>query len=163
MNWQSAPASRNLQKGIFMEQNENRVYPISAVRVCIDECGDGIKGRIYSKMRETPLVFRNCSELLLRTDEFFDECGYPQRFQEKRSFRRSEPTGYYARPQIRLSDSEVLKQKGECRTMDILVRSRRRSGWQGMVMAGDGKPNREFQSEMELLDIIKEEIAVSNR
>ena len=47
--------------------------------------------------------------------------------------------------------------------MDILVRSRRRSGWQGMVMAGDGKPNREFQSEMELLDIIKEEIAVSNR
>ena len=139
------------------EERGKRTYPVNAIRVCIDECNGDLKGRIYSKMREEVLMFENCGEMFLRADELFDECGYPQTFQEKRNFLEQKSSGRYARPQIRRSDEEVVKQTGKCRTVDIIVQSRRRAGWQGIIME-DGKKSAKFQSEMELLKCLGMEI-----
>ena len=133
------------------EKEENRVYPVNAIRVCIDECDGDLKGRIYSKMCAKALMFENCGEMFLRADELFDECGYPQTFQEKRNFLEQKSPGRYARPQVRLNDEEIMKQSGRCRTVDIIVQSRRRAGWQGVIMGQDGMPSTRFQSELELL------------
>ncbi len=124
---------------------------MNALRVCIDEENGDLKGRIYSKMSAKPLRFYNCTEMFLVADQLFDECGYPQTFQEKRSFQNERSAGHYARPKVRLEDKEVMKQSGICRTVDVLVRSRRRAGWQGVLSCGDAQPPMEFQSEMELL------------
>lgn len=132
-------------------KNNSRVYPMNAIRVCIDEEDGDLKGRIYSKMSRQPLTFHSCTEMFLMADQLFDECGYPQTFQEKRSFQEQKLRGRYARPQTRLEDEEILKQSGACRTYDILVQSRRRAGWQGILMGENVPEPIEFRSEMELL------------
>ena len=66
--------------------------------------------------------------------------------------------GHYARPQIRLNDEEIMKQSGRCRTVDIVVLSRRRAGWQGIIIGQGEIPAREFQSEMDLLKYLDMEI-----
>ncbi len=135
-----------------------RVYPANALRVCIDEYNGDLKGRMYSKMCEKVMMFENCGEMFLRADELFDECGYPQTFQEKRNFVKKKNAGHYARPQIRLNDEEIMKQSGRCRTVDIVVLSRRRAGWQGIIIGQGEIPAREFQSEMDLLKYLDMEI-----
>ena len=99
------------------EEKNTRVYPVNAIRVCIDEQDGDLKGRIYSKMCEKPLIFDNCSELFLQADKLFDECGYPQTFQEKRDFLEHKSPGRYARPQVRQSDEEIRAQSGKCKTV----------------------------------------------
>lgn len=149
MSWQSFQSQNNL-RGICMGDKDDRYYPVNAIRICIDECNGDIKGRIYSKMCETPLTFMNCSEMFLRADKLFDDCGYPQSYQEKRDFQKLKKKGHYSRPQIYLKDEEIRSYRGRCKTVDILVKSRRRAGWQGTVLKSEGGAVTEFQSEMEL-------------
>lgn len=134
-----------------MKNKKDRYYPVNAIRVCIDEYDGDIRGRIYSKMCEAPLPFQNCSEMFLRADKFFDDCGYPQSYQVKRNFRESESRVHYARPKILLGDKEIRSQTGKYRTVDILVRSRRQAGWQGKILENESEASAEFESEMELL------------
>lgn len=133
------------------ENKTNRTYPVNAIRVCIDEANGDLKGRIYSKMSSEPLHFSNCGELILKTDAMFDACGYPQTFQEKRVFRGERSTGRYARPSVVLSDAQLIQQSGKCRTVDILVKSRRRAGWQGILWENPKAPGITFESVIELL------------
>lgn len=134
-----------------MKNRKHRYYPVNAIRVCIDAYDGDISGRIYSKMCEAPLRFQNCSELFLRADKLFDDCGYPQSYQEKRDFRKAEIRARYARPQVRLADEEIRSHIGKYRTVDILVRSRRQAGWQGVILGNESEAPAEFGSEMELL------------
>lgn len=137
------------------QENKNqRIFPLNAIRVCINECDEDLKGEIYSKMCAEPLQFNSCSEMLLRADRLFDECGYPQTFQEKRNFVGPSKTASYAYPEVRLSDHDVIKHRGKYCTIDILVRSRMRAGWQGIVLREKGIPPSEFQSELELLEYL---------
>lgn len=141
-----------------MEDTQKTIpaFPANAVRVCVDQSGADFSGRIYNRMSEEPLVFGNCSEMLLRTDDLFDRCGYPQSFQQKRSFVLSEERqNRYARPQVRMENEEILKQRGAFRTFDIVVRSRRRAGWQGSLKALDGETT-EYVSAIQLLMKIEE-------
>lgn len=133
------------------EKVDERIYPANAIRVCIDWSGDDFSGRIYSKMWPNPILFENCSEMLLRADELFDMCGYPQSFQDKRIFSEKKQNGKYGRPQIYLSDEEIYSQHGKYRTVDIFIHSRRRASWQGSILDQDGKIIAEFRSGLELL------------
>lgn len=134
-----------------MEKEEGRFYPVSALRICIDECDGDIKGRIYSKLSERAIPFGNMGEMLLQADELFDECGYPQAFQEKRNFGEAKSAVGHARPKAVLGDHEIRQQAGKRGTVNILVKSRRKTGWQGYIFDDDGKRTGVFQSEMELL------------
>lgn len=139
----------------------NRVWnvPANAVRICIDRYDEDIGGRVYSRMKAEPLPFENCCELLLRTDSMFDEKGYPQAFVEKRDFNNVRSrSSYRAKPELLLGKEEMCMQRGECGTVDVIVRSRRRAGWQGIMLYTDGMPAGEFKSEMELLRCIKKEM-----
>lgn len=132
---------------------------MNAIRICIDQYENDMQGRIYSRMKKEVLLFKNCSEMLLRSDRLFDECGYPQAFQEKRSFGKSEiRQGRYKAPEAVLDEDEILGQYGRCRTFDIVVQSRRRAGWQGRVLSQNGEYLFEYRSEMELLEGISGEL-----
>lgn len=134
-----------------MENRDDRYYPVNAIRVCIDEYDGDIKGRIYSKMSREALHFENCGEMFLKADRLFDDCGYPQSFQEKRNFGETKNTVRYARPKEVLGDHEIRSQAGQYKTIDILIRSRRKTGWQGTILNNEGKQTERFESEMELL------------
>ncbi len=141
------------------DKKNDRTYPANSLRVCIDgDAAQGIRGRFYSKMNREPISFHDFGEMIVLADKLFDKRGYPQTFQEKRSFRGAETgTGHYAAPEIFLSDEEIHAQQGAYCTFDILVQSRRRAGWQGGLLSADGIM-REYQSEMELLKEIAAEI-----
>ena len=64
--------------------------------------------------------------------------------------------GRYAAPEIFLKDEEVFAEQGTYCTFDILVESRRRAGWQGVLLSADGLVH-EYRSEMELLKEIDAE------
>ncbi len=142
------------------DKKSDRTYPANSLRICIDsDAAQDFWGKFYSTMNREPVSFRDFGEMIVLADKLFDKRGYPQTFQEKRSFRGTAPgTGHYAAPEIFLSDEEILAQQGARRTFDILVQSRRRAGWQGVLLGEDGIM-REYQSEMDLL----KEIAAETR
>lgn len=129
------------------------VFPINSIRVCIDQYENmDLSGRIYSKMREGPIHFGSCSELLLKTDRLFDEECFPQAFQQKRTFREQEVCrGYRGKPKETITDDFILEQSGTYGTMDILVQTRCKTGWQGVIKSRELSEVFHFQSEMELL------------
>lgn len=134
--------------------NENKVrkgFPPNVLRICIDWFEQDLKGRAYTKISEEAIIFENCKDLFLKTDILFDQCGYPQTFQEKRRFLSDRRIGSFAVPRVCISDEELQKQEGKILTVDVLINSRRRAGWQGSAKALDEEIPFEFQGELELL------------
>ncbi|MDO4523202.1 MAG: hypothetical protein Q4B57_08680 [Eubacteriales bacterium] len=133
----------------------HRGFPMNALRVCVDEETACVEGRAYSKMEERPLFFSNYAQLLLLADKMFDRHGYPQHFQERRSFCREEEKSsiMHMLPEQKLSDETVLGQRGRRRTFDLVIKSRRRSGWQGCLLTDEEQAD--FESEIELLRMLE--------
>lgn len=130
-------------------------YPANAIRVCVDECRDSdVQGRIYSKFLTEPLLFRNCGEMLLKTDYMFDQKGFPQTYQKRRYFRDRKEKIDCAPPDEMVEDERILEQSGNYSTFDVIVQSRKKSSWQGVLKTQDGTPMTEFRSEMELINWI---------
>lgn len=130
----------------------NRNFSLNTVRICVDEYEGEASGRAYSKLSSTPLEFLDPAGMLLEVDQLFNYYRYPQAFQECRSFRKKKrPEG----PRIlqpRMSDAELRRKRGKYRTLDLVVQSRRNSGWQGFLMRPDRTILMEFKSELEFLE-----------
>ncbi|MGN9126391.1 hypothetical protein ACTM97_08260 [Oliverpabstia intestinalis] len=138
------------------EKRKSRFYPLNGIRVCIDREGETLAGRMYSKMTDDVMEFESTSKMLLEADMLFDEKGYPQRFMEARSFREKETTSVsYRLPEEIVPDHVIWEQQGKCCTIDIIVESRRKAGWQGTVCMPDRSHVREFKSELEMLKIME--------
>ena len=137
-------------------------FPINMIRLCIDEYGNDLSGRVYSKLMLVPLLFTGCSGLLLRMDDVFEQVGYPQAFQVRRTFfKPARLKGSIRVPEQLLDDEELGRQSGDCRTFDIIVQSRNQSGWQGILMDPERTSAKKFKSEMELLRCIWQELGES--
>ena len=134
-----------------------RIFPANGIRICVDEYHErDLSGRIYSKLMPQPLVFQNCGEMLLKADSMFDEKGYPQAFQRKRTF--SEKKGcrnYCARPPEFLTDRYIQEKEGRRGTFDVIVHTRKKAGWQGYFRnVSDSGKTVEFRSELEMLKLL---------
>lgn len=141
-----------------------KIFSLNMARICIDECQGRITGRVYSKPWPTPINFFGLGEMVVAMDRMFDKYRYPQAFQERRSFR--EPTGRagpWRMPEARLSDMEMEHQQGRRYTFDIVVQSRRQSGWQGLLMQTDRTILTRFNNERELLKSICRELEERER
>lgn len=128
------------------------VFPVNMIRLCVDGYREDLWGRAYNKMLPAPLLFAGCGGLLLGMDDLFERVGYPQAFQARRTFLKpGKLKGSIHIPVETMEDEEIGRQSGSIRTFDVIVQSRRQSGWQGLVMNPDRTHARKFQSEMELL------------
>lgn len=135
-----------------MEANK-KYYPPNAFRVCIDGKGTDISGRIYTPLCQDVIEFQGIGEILLKMDALFDSAGYPQAFQEKRTFeeKKERDNRYSGIPSAKQSVENIQAIQGRLYTTDIIVRSRRNTTWQGSVYAVDGVQISEFSGEVELL------------
>lgn len=145
--------------GSLGESPPKRHYRMNGLHICVDSYKDGdIAGRAYSKLSRDALNFGNVGELLLRADALFDERGYPQNFQEKRSFAENPMwDGRYEPPKTFRKDEDIFNQSGAVCTIDITVITRRRASWQGILMNGE-KPARNFESAKELMELLLAEV-----
>ncbi len=114
-------------------------YPSTAIRVCVDDInGSQISGRAYCAQIEKTFHFGDIVELVLEMENIFDERGYPDAFQIKRSFIQKE---HETIPfDQKLEKHKQMRQKcnipqnmGETATFLVYVMSRRNSSWQGRV------------------------------
>ena len=135
-----------------------KYYPLNAFRICADVIGDDVEGRVFSPLKAESIPFRGMGELLVKMDELFDKVGYPQAFQDKRSFDEGKESGnlYRGIPASQRTAPEILDKSGRCNTFDVLVQSRKNTSWQGEVYDAKGEFLGGYDGEIALLDCIIE-------
>lgn len=140
------------------EMNRKNIYPVNTVRVCIDQYENmDIAGRLYSKMCAEQIAFNSFNDFLLKADRIFDENCFPQAFQQKRTFKNQNIShGYSGRPKTSMSDTYIEEQQGKVGTFDIIVQTRQKTGWQGVLRDALSKETGLFLSEMELLKMLEQ-------
>lgn len=138
--------------GANMEDRE-RCFCANMFRVCVDSYREDIGGRAYSPLCEEEISFSGIGELLLKMDRLFDQIGYPQAFQHKRSFdgEKGHTNAYRGIPQIVKDTDSILLQIGQHSTYDIAVESRRNTSWQGIIYDLNGVKQGKFDGEVEML------------
>lgn len=133
-----------------------KYYPLNAFRICADVIGDDVEGRVFSPLKAESIPFRGMGELLVKMDELFDRVGYPQAFQDKRSFDKDKERVnlYRGIPEGELKPADIIRETGKVRTFDVVVNSRKNTSWQGCVQTDDGTVLGDFDGEIALLAII---------
>lgn len=139
-----------------MNQMEKK-YPPNCFRVCIDNAEVDLRGLIYSPVGDGELKFAELRELILQMDNLFDRTGYPQSFQEKRSFRKTKTqnAAYRGVPATEITYGDMQQYSGAIATLDIMVISRRNASWQGIIFSTEGKRLGEYDGEWQMIDIIQ--------
>ena len=116
--------------------NDHRYYPKNAVRICLHEPQqDDFDGTLFSCIRKKGFSFHNFTSFIILTEEILDFVGKPQSFQEKRTFNKE------------------YEQHGAYATYDIIIMTRRKSDWQGIVKK-DEEVIGEFKSILELMHLL---------
>lgn len=131
-------------------------YRPNFLRLCIDYNDDGrIGGRFYSPLTEEPVFFHDLVEFFSKADQLFDRKGYPQSFQNKKSFSPQPPCpSFTLNPRIERSSEDILSQKGALSTYDIMVQSRRNTNWQGFVFDSEGNRLGSYYDVLQIVDLL---------
>ncbi len=133
-----------------------KYYPPNAFRICVDTMEEDIAGRIYTPLSTGMISFVSVGEMLVKMDELFDHFGYPQAFQDKRSFDSEKDSAnlYRGRPETQQTAVEIIRQSGRKKTFDMIVKSRQNTSWQGALYDMEGNLLTEFDGEVELLSVL---------
>lgn len=109
--------------------------PYNMIHLCIDRYdGYQISGRAYTPTLDYYIDFADLNELFLKLDHVFDKNGNPVASQSMRSFQKPEKAGkYQASPKVVKDYMELLGESGKELNVDIVVKSRRKSSWQGIL------------------------------
>ena len=129
-----------------------RSMPVNGFRICVDEKNTDITGRVYSPLSLTHMEFSGFNELLLKMDKLFDQVGYPEAFQEKRTFGTGKEgsSTFQGIPEAIQSENDINKEHGLVDTLDVVVLARRNTSWQGKVYDNQNHLISQFKGEMEL-------------
>lgn len=134
----------------------NKYYPLNAFRICADRIDKDVEGRVFSPLKADKIDFSGMAGLLVKMDELFDLVGYPQAFQDKRSFdvAKERTNLYKGIPESEMAPAAILEQRGVQKTFDVLVNSRKNTSWQGEVYDENGVFLNSFDGEIQLLESI---------
>ena len=135
-------------------------YPLNSFRICVDSIENCMMGRAFSPLKKEEISFSELGELVIKMDELFDFMGYPQAFQDKRSFvtKKNQWNLYKGIPKSVLEQNAIFDKKGILITLDILVITRKNSSWQGEIYDEEGNFIHQFTGEVDLLNEISNRI-----
>ncbi len=132
-------------------------YPANGFRICVDTEEQDMAGRIYSLLVPEVITYSGWNELFLKMDAVFDQVGYPQAFQEKRSFTGgTKAASYQGSPKLLQPYEAVTHERGLLWTVDVVVISRRDTSWQGIVYDLDRQELGQFDGELGLMKILEQ-------
>ncbi len=117
-----------------------RSSSFNMIHLCIDHCNEyQITGRAYNNTMTEVIDFEDIPELILKIDKVFDANGNPISSQEKRSFKKEkiEESLYQNKPHIIRDYFEYSDVKGKVATIDIVVKTRMATNWQGLIFYND--------------------------
>lgn len=124
------------------------------IRICIDSYQDGTaRGYVYFTTRKEGLPFTDLAKMMLLVDEVLDTQGFPQSFQEKRTFfKHVENAKYVYKPKIVVTSKEFYQHIGKCNTYNILVNTRYHASWQGILLNQDNQEIKSFDDAFVILN-----------
>jgi hypothetical protein len=147
-----------------MKQQLHLNYDTSKFRICVDDIENNIvSGKVFSRRLKDPIDFPDLNSLVLRLDKLMDEQNYPQAFQRKRSFKPPAPRTARSSGSIEehddgrpyMDEKTVSAAAGAKATFVLQVISRQNTNWQGFVDFLDGGGNKDFESELGFLELVK--------
>lgn len=140
-----------------METNKRVQFPANCIRLCFDRYDDKVcEGRICGVTLENEIPFHTITELIVKIDDAFNEIGQPQPHQVLRSFHKTAGyQSYKSSPKHYYSSGEIAERKGQLKTVDLLMRSRQRAEWQGMLKDTDNAVIGEFSSSLECMELFE--------
>lgn len=126
--------------------------------LCIDELNEEkMKGKMYSIMQAHPICFHDFDQMILKADALFDNIGYPQSFQKKRTlneYKKTQKKYHYLNQYPQMSSEDIMKQNGKKATFAVMVNTRQYTNWQGFVLQKDLNRITDFDDVLQLLDIM---------
>lgn len=132
----------------------SRFYPKDAVRLCLDYRKDEhFEGTLYSCVSTQGFPFSNFTCFIMMTEEILDYLGRPQSFQERRTFNKKKRRLCFDLLKIQEDCSFIYEKSGEAATYDIIVTTRQKSDWQGIVKE-NSQILGEFKSILELMYLL---------
>jgi hypothetical protein len=133
------------------------------LKVAINEHDGGrISGRVYSQRLKEPIDFNDTGDLLLQIEELLDLQDFPRAFQRKRTFggvaisRIKDSALPTDNEEGNMDEDSVNSAKGDFATFTINVITRQNASWQGYLDWLDGSEKQPFDSDLELLALIKD-------
>lgn len=140
----------------------NTVLSPDMLRICIDENQDGIlSGRVYNSTYQKEIPFEDLGNMIVDIDKLFDYNGFPQSYQNRRSFQdHHEKQGYHYKPDNVVEHEWFFNQTGKLATFTTIVLTRQHSSWQGELYDDQNQLLMRYNDVMEMLDKIIQEIKI---
>ncbi len=129
----------------------------NCVGVCIDESRTGFKGRVYCCYNRNPQHFNDVTELFYIVDGVMDALNYPAVKTKDRGFKKTECQFELDQIDVENKIHEVdhLIPEFERGGYIIMVTSRDNATWQGIVYDRKNDVECSFNSEVELIKLLK--------
>ena len=140
---------------------QKKTYQHSAIRVCIDATEEyGIKGSLHSPYVKEGIVFQDINTFLGALDQICEDRGFPEEMFRHRSFgvtkKKKEHRQRAMEPTRNIE--EIEKEMGQIATIRLYITSRKYASLQGhFVLLGNGTIQK-FSSELQLLQLLKENV-----
>lgn len=126
-------------------------FPTNSIRLCFrtrneDQC----EGVMYGVALADAIEFTSIIDLILKVDNAFNRIGNPQPHQVLRSFAEQDAyCSYHGSPEKYHSSEEIAAMCGESGTFDLVMVTRKKAEWQGILKdAGNGRTEH-FQTTLE--------------
>ena len=147
-----------------MSEAKQMLFARNVICICVEkkEGGDYI-GLLWHQYSDNPIEFNGVSDMLMLMDDLYDEWDFPQRGLDKREFNKSKDTQLMnADPDNLVIDKvqqeagvkNVQNKKGTLSTFMVQVKFRQNATWQGTVIHSESNTKKDFESAMELVDIM---------
>ncbi len=140
-----------------MELGKTAAFSANCIRLCFDSYDDNeCRGKICAIALEEDIVFFNLTDLIIRIDDAYNKIGQPQPHQVLRSFRETE--GYFpynSHPAYYHSSEEIAGRTGKLETIDLVMISRRRAEWQGILKNIKGTVIGKFESSVKCMELLE--------
>lgn len=147
-----------------MSEAKQMLFARNVICICIEkkEGGDYI-GLLWHQYSYAPIEFNGVSDMLMLMDDLFDEWDFPQRGLDKREFNKSKEqelmndnTDELVIDKVQAASGikNVQNKKGTLATFMVQVKFRQNATWQGTVIHSESNTRTDFESAMELVDIM---------
>lgn len=145
-----------MQGRMFRKGEQNMQYPVNCIRLCIDSYSqETCSGRISGVALEEEIPFHDAPDFIVQVDEAFNRIGKPQSGQVLRGFEKNcRHYPYIGEPKRHTESSRIASKRGEEKTFDLLMVSRKCAEWQGKLFNIEGTLIGKFESVLECMALI---------
>ena len=129
----------------------------NCVGICIDEAKEGFKGRVYNCFSKEPQRFTDITELFYIVDGVMDALNFPAIKTKNRKFKKT-ASDFKVQPidvENKVLGADELIPSGNESGYVLMVTGRDNATWQGMIFDKKNDVEYTFNSEVELIRILK--------